>query len=79
MTEVYEYFKYKCSKEISNKEKSYIFDYNRRKINKGCEDMFALIKQRREFFQINKQVLSKFGYKYQDEPLVYEEFILPDK
>jgi hypothetical protein len=47
MTDIYEYYKYKCTRDITNREKSYIFEYNRKKINKGCEDMYGLIKQRR--------------------------------
>jgi hypothetical protein len=41
--------------------------------------MYAVLKQRRDFFQINKQILKKYGYPYEEEPLVYEEFHLPDK
>lgn len=64
---------------ITNQEKSYIYEYNRRKINKGCEKLYARIKQRSEFFEINKRLLVKYGYRYMDEPMVYEEFNLPDK
>jgi hypothetical protein len=41
--------------------------------------MYLRIKQRQEFFEMNKQLLAKYEYEYSDEPLAYEEFYLPDK
>lgn len=34
--------------------------------------MYAMVKKRREVFQINKQILRKHGYKFHEEPLVYQ-------
>lgn len=43
------------------------------------EKLYALIKKRREYFNISKEILPKYGYHVWDEPTVFEEFSLPDK
>jgi hypothetical protein len=57
----------------------YLFEYNRRKLNPGVEKFYQILKKRKEFFDISKEVLPKYGYESFDEPVVFQEFSLPDK
>jgi hypothetical protein len=76
---LYEYIKYKQHYKLSKNEKVYVFQYNRRKINPGVEKMYSIMKKRRIYFDISKEILPKYGYTAWEEPTVFEEFSLPDK
>lgn len=76
---VFDHYKYKEDNNLTNIEKSYIFEYNRRRINRGCEKLFSIFKKRREIFQISKLIAEKHDYKVYEEPISFFEFYLPDK
>jgi hypothetical protein len=76
---VFEFMKTRVGEEISNEEKIYLYEYNRGKINEGCERVLSSLKKRREYFELQKTICAKYEYKVWDDPEFYEEFILPNK
>lgn len=37
------------------------------------------MKKRRDFFELNKKILRKHGFRAYDEPVICEEFFMPTK
>ncbi len=47
MNLILDFFRVRVGSEISNEEKIYLYEYNRGKLNHGCEEVLSLIKKRR--------------------------------
>lgn len=57
---VFEFLKSRIMEEISNEEKVYLYEYNRGKINQGCERVLATLRKRREYFELQKYICEKY-------------------
>jgi len=47
---VFEFLKSRIGEDISNEDKVFLYEYNRGKINPGCEKILSSLKKRREYF-----------------------------